>query len=805
MDVAAEAFAAVGFVTEEGAGFGEFGGKGFGLAPAAGLEEDDAGDGSGEEGTGAGDEEGAEAEGGPVEERGGGDACEGDAGVAWTREGLDEAGCPAGEVGEAGWGPVVPTAFGVEVGRFEDLDGDFAIRPVEAVLEEGVEMEGAEDDAEEERGWVGPGVEDDGLEQGEASLVVGEGMGWGDAGFEWEWPVEGGAQAGMGGESGSGLGSGAGEGMAGRVGLGGEDNDPLEAARVRFPVAGNRGWEGQGERGSIREPAVEWLRETHLGEAGKAACEVEPSDRGIPVGRGHGGIEGDLIGESEEGSAVMFDGGVDPACVAFGEPDEAFAFAIARIAAGEEGEDAGDGKAEGESAGCMAPRGPGPACVRRRIHRGIVWRRERDASSRDLPGQMSLGDRGAGSAADGWGHLTGEAGEAIGWVGEGFLQGCDGRDDGVGAGEEGSLAGGERFDAAGEADAGTAEGACACGDAAGALAHERLPVEGTLTGEHDVGLGDELVELGGVGEDVEPGRDPGAEEGLEGEAQAAGGAGAWAGGEVVAEVVGEDVRELGEGGFGCGHVFRTEALLGTVDGGAAGGAEEWVVHVHGDGEPAREGGGRGFDPGQAGEVGPSQDGLAGAVEEAPAEGACEPEPGVIGGAAADADPAFGRAGVDGVLEDGAEPEGIEVERMELAVREEGEADDLGGLDHGDGAGRGEPPGGGARASGGVGGVGGTGLGLQVGGEDAAEAVAAIAHWNTGDPVAGVYGGPALGDGLCGLVGGEGTLELVGHDEDVTSHAWEEHGGGDLGNRAERGLEWVTRVRRVRVPGGVRGG
>ncbi len=181
------------------------------------------------------------------------------------------------------------------------------------------------------------------------------------------------------------------------------------------------------------------------------------------------------------------------------------------------------------------------------------------------------------------------------------------------------------------------------------------------------------------------------------------------------------------------------------------------------GQPGR---GR-FDGFQAGEPGPLFDGTSVGIEEPPAEGTGEAESGVIGGAAADAHPAFGCAGFHGLAKDGANAECIEMERVEAARGKQGETDDLGGFDDGDRAGIRPPPGGIAGLAGGIDGPGGSGRSVKMLGEDRTEAITAIAHRQEDEGIRGMNRGPTAGDGIGSLMGGEGSLELVRCNEDPT--------------------------------------
>ncbi len=240
-----------------------------------------------------------------------------------------------------------------------------------------------------------------------------------------------------------------------------------------------------------------------------------------------------------------------------------------------------------------------------------------------------------------------------------------------------------------------------------------------------------------------------------------------------------DFGEPAEGGFSCGHVFGAKSFLGSVDAGTPFGPQQRVVDIdrHGETAMARQPGRGRFDGFQPGEPGPLFDGATVGIEEHPAEGPGEAEAGVVGGAATDAHPAFGGAGFDGGLEDGANAECIEVEGVEAARGKQGESDDLGGFDNGDGTGIRPPPGGVAGLAGGIDGAGDAGGGVEMLGEDGAEAIAAIAHGQEFKEIGGMNRGPTAGDGVGGLMGGEGSLELVRRDEYPAWHGVERARGG----------------------------
>jgi hypothetical protein len=257
-----------------------------------------------------------------------------------------------------------------------------------------------------------------------------------------------------------------------------------------------------------------------------------------------------------------------------------------------------------------------------------------------------------------------------GGLGFGGLEWGNIRDDGEGGGKEGLFARGQGFDHSRETDAGPPVLAGACCHAAGSLAHQGLPVEGAFAGDHEVGPFHVTIEVAAAGEDLESRLNAGVEESLQGKAESAGGAASGNGGNVAAEMIGHHLRELAEGGLSGWHVLRLESFLRAVDPRATRWAEERIVDVDCHRESAEVGQGSfgRADLGQSVEVWPAQDGRTFAIEELPAECAGESKPRVVGGTPADADPRVPCARCHGVAEDGADAKGVEVERVELAVR-----------------------------------------------------------------------------------------------------------------------------------------
>ena len=163
------------------------------------------------------------------------------------------------------------------------------------------------------------------------------------------------------------------------------------------------------------------------------------------------------------------------------------------------------------------------------------------------------------------GAAAGEFGEMSGCLGLGGFEWRDIRYDGEGGSEEGLFARGQGFDHSCETDAGPAVLPGARCHATRALAHQRLPVEGAFTGDHEVSPCHVTIEVAAAGEDLESGLDPGIEEGLQGKAQSAGGTASGNGGDVAAKMIRHHPGELAEGGLGGRHVLWLESFLRAVD------------------------------------------------------------------------------------------------------------------------------------------------------------------------------------------------------------------------------------------------
>jgi len=228
----------------------------------------------------------------------------------------------------------------------------------------------------------------------------------------------------------------------------------------------------------------------------------------------------------------------------------------------------------------------------------------------------------------------------------------------------------------------------------------------------------------------------------------------------------DDTGELAQAALGGGCVIGPHALLGSIDPGCAGGAEQGILDVDGDAD-WRQAEGRvwGGDAVEAPQVSPLGDGGVLSVEELPSQGVGESEAGVVGGAAADADEAGAGVTAGGGAEDGGESGGIEGEGVEASWGEHGEADHAGGLDDGEAPAGVEPPDGLEGAVGGVDGADDISDGSEMAGEEGSEAVAAVTDGEGVEAIVGPGLAPALGDGP-GRVGcGEGAFELVRGNQD----------------------------------------
>lgn len=166
------------------------------------------------------------------------------------------------------------------------------------------------------------------------------------------------------------------------------------------------------------------------------------------------------------------------------------------------------------------------------------------------------------------------------------------------------------------------------------------------------------------------------------------------------------------------------------------------------------------------EIGPAGDLGGGRIEETEAEGAGEAETGIVGGAAADASNDFTRAMVASGAEHQADAERIQIERMPLAGREEGQAIGFGRLEESAFLGVAKRPANGAGFVGGVEAREFEGLSLAEAAQNFLEAIAAIAHGKELQLIGGANALPALSNGLGGLGGGERAFKFVRDDEDA---------------------------------------
>ena len=248
---------------------------------------------------------------------------------------------------------VVPTVRRIRGGRFEDLLGYLTGGPIEGFVQETVEFEGAVDVAQ--KGWlgVGGGRGDDGLQEGQSADAAREDAWAGDPGLQRVWSGERLLEDRVAGKFRA-----RGQALS-CLGARGKDDDPLAAAGVVGWVAGSRDLERKSGGDTRGGKSAEVCREPDFAKAGEVFGELEPFNGTGPIDRAGGCVQGDLIGDSEQGAAVGFNVGFDPAGVAFREAVEPFEFTGAGVAAGDQREDPCEGNAQRPGGKRMAPRRPG--------------------------------------------------------------------------------------------------------------------------------------------------------------------------------------------------------------------------------------------------------------------------------------------------------------------------------------------------------------------------------------------------------------------------------------------------------------
>lgn len=184
--------------------------------------------------------------------------------------------------------------------------------------------------------------------------------------------------------------------------------------------------------------------------------------------------------------------------------------------------------------------------------------------SRDLEVGLFLDElceQGGGFAHEGFEGKV-EAGEGVGLIEEGL---------------------GFFGDMAGDADDFFSGVAGELGDSGGAFTVESLSVEGTFTGDDEIGGGDFFIELKGIGDEVETADKFGSAEGFQAKSESACGTCTW---EVMLSF--EEICQAGEGGFELGNSLGSRSFLWTENGGGSVWPKQGVGDITSDGD-GREG------------------------------------------------------------------------------------------------------------------------------------------------------------------------------------------------------------------------